>query len=467
MNLSGKTPLIILLGGLLSIFLLVQWKYGILQVPFFWDELGVYSRAAIHQAIHGVSLLPGSTPDVLSRGHPLLSTAYFATLLKIFGINLPVARSAAYIIYSATVILSFIWLRLRTTTHQALIITFILALQPIFLAQGFLVLPEQLLLFFTLLSLFFYDKDNLLMLVITLSAAIMVKESALVLPIAFGLAYFFRKAQLIKTGLVTIIPVAVFILFLIIQKAVLSYYLYPLHTSLIDLNPMVVLNKLIRALNFVFIQQGRVFITLILCLCLIFYGKTFQLKTWLSDAVFWLGLGGLLFAAVNYYLERYTQYWLWPLAAVALVFIVTKTPTKWRILVYSLGLVIPLFFMNPNKKFEDTSFAYISHTQCIEKTIVKMNEMAKGKNVAYNWPYIMANWTEFSGYSKANHKILDVSKNKEDSIDYVVLSAIGQPQFNNAPEWLTKLNYAEIERFNHHYEYVRIYKKLNSKSSTN
>jgi hypothetical protein len=49
-----------------------------LSVPYFWDELGVYSRAALYLYDHQISLLPNALPPELSRGYPLLCAALFA-----------------------------------------------------------------------------------------------------------------------------------------------------------------------------------------------------------------------------------------------------------------------------------------------------------------------------------------------------------------------------------------------------
>ncbi|MCI5142755.1 MAG: hypothetical protein D3909_13730, partial [Candidatus Electrothrix sp. ATG1] len=48
-----------------------------LRVPYFWDELGVYSRAALYLFDHGISMLPDAMPPELSRGHPLLCAVFF------------------------------------------------------------------------------------------------------------------------------------------------------------------------------------------------------------------------------------------------------------------------------------------------------------------------------------------------------------------------------------------------------
>ena len=69
----------------LLIALFFLFKLSHLHLPYFWDELGVYSRAALYMFDHQISLLPSAIPPELSRGHPLLCTVIFAAGFRILG----------------------------------------------------------------------------------------------------------------------------------------------------------------------------------------------------------------------------------------------------------------------------------------------------------------------------------------------------------------------------------------------
>ncbi|HWB62125.1 MAG TPA: glycosyltransferase family 39 protein, partial [Chitinophagales bacterium] len=143
-------------GVLVALFI---FKWNDLHLPYFWDELGVYTQAADYQYHHGISLMPASVPAWLSRGHPLFFVALSASVLKLFGENVFAAHLFSLFISS---VLLFVVYR-KTTKYfdslTALVAVMLLAIQPLFLAQSALVLPEITLALFVLLALTaYYEK---------------------------------------------------------------------------------------------------------------------------------------------------------------------------------------------------------------------------------------------------------------------------------------------------------------------
>ncbi len=297
-------PLILLLLALVVVYAGLQWKYGLLHLPYFWDELGVYARAAIHQAVHGLGILPSSMPDVLSRGHPMMVPFVFGTSFKLFGIKLSTARLTAWCIYLIGCGFTYRIIYGFSSSLYAALITLIIAVQPVFLAQSVLIFPELPLAVVTVIALFYYHKDRLAALIIALSVAVMIKESALILPIAFGLAYLIHPRKLRKALLTAGIPIAVFLGFLLLQKWQNGYYLYPLHQNLMDFSPEAIWVKLGRGLHFLFADQGRWLLFILLAgaiiLALFQQGvketlKSQQTLSRLAVPVLLLVLGGMAF----------------------------------------------------------------------------------------------------------------------------------------------------------------------------
>ena len=77
---------------------LTIFKWNDFALPYFWDELGVYTRAADYQVQHSISLEPASAPPVLSRGHPLLFTSMNALVWRVFGEEVRVAHLFCFFI---------------------------------------------------------------------------------------------------------------------------------------------------------------------------------------------------------------------------------------------------------------------------------------------------------------------------------------------------------------------------------
>lgn len=452
-------PIILVIASLIVTLFAVQYYYNILQVPFFWDELGVYSRAAIHQSVHGVSILPSSTPDVLSRGHPLLSTAYFGFVFKYFGVTTESARISAFLIFSLSVLICYLWLAKFGNKWKAAIVSVAVAIQPAFLAQSFIVFPEQMLLLFTLMALYFYKKDNNSLTILSICLSILIKESALVLPIAFGLAHFFRTKNIKLSLAYVFIPILAFVGFLIVQNVQNGYFLYPLHTSLMQFNLDIIWDKLLQNLHFIFIYQGRYWIWLIIIIALFFTFKTKlwdhikALKPW-EHLMFWLVLGGLLFSSINYFLPRYIQYWMFPLMALSIMILCNKVKPIFMYVIVLACISNSIFLNNNQKAFEDTDFSYVQHTKAINKSLIRANELDSTKSFAYNWPIVMSNWVDVDMYPKPNHKVDMLQIERIDSFDYIVLNIPGEPNRTQ----ITK-NWAAIDSSEVGYAKVVIFKK--------
>ena len=104
-----------------AIACLIVFKWSDLSLPYFWDELGVYTQAADYQVQHGISLAPASVPPVLSRGHPLLFTCMNAIVRRVFGEQVMVAHVFCFFI--AVLLLAVIYLKvsLLNSIHISLL----------------------------------------------------------------------------------------------------------------------------------------------------------------------------------------------------------------------------------------------------------------------------------------------------------------------------------------------------------
>lgn len=430
-------PLILLFTSLGLVYLFLNWKYGIFNLPFFWDELGVYSRAAIHQAVHGLGLLPNSMPDVLSRGHPLLTPFVFGLSFKIFGISLVTARLTGIFIYFIGVYFAYATVSKFTQSTWAALIVFVFACQPAFLAQSILILPEILLLTTTLAAVYFFAADRIFGVVISLTLAVMVKESALVLPFAFGLGYLLVGDKRIKSTFLVMIPILVFLAFLGIQKIQSGYFLYPLHQGLIDFSIVTIYRKILLNLHFIFIDQGRYILFSIFIISIVIKlikGNRIQLpKTSFTVVLLAIATGGIAFACINYYLDRYTLYFAFPF----LLFIgiwAFYQPIVIKTMIVVGSLIGSYFFLNNESQFKDTDFAYTNHVNCIESTFTYVQTLPKDSRIGYNWPVVMAFWSNESGYHLPTQKADEVALDNFEQFDYLVISEQGNNLFfENAP----------------------------------
>ncbi|MCI5145296.1 MAG: phospholipid carrier-dependent glycosyltransferase, partial [Candidatus Electrothrix sp. AR3] len=155
---SKKTYSINPIYPLIFFFFLLKLPH--VQMPYFWDELGVYSRAALYMFDHQISMLPDALPVELSRGHPLLCTVIFALGYRLFGPSLWAGHLTALLFSCGLLYLLYRFARECFDQRTALLASLLLAVQPVFIAQSSMVLPEILLAFFCTASLYAYMRGH-------------------------------------------------------------------------------------------------------------------------------------------------------------------------------------------------------------------------------------------------------------------------------------------------------------------
>ncbi|HEX7597486.1 MAG TPA: glycosyltransferase family 39 protein, partial [Polyangia bacterium] len=308
-------PYEIVLGvGLFAFFL---YKLGDLTLPYFWDELGVYGRAAVYLHDHKLGLLPANLPPELSRGHPLLLVFLAASLFRVFGASTTVAHVFVFFL-AVSLLVSVFWIaRAHWNAKVGLAAAALLAVQPLFLAQSTLLLPELPLALAVLWTMASFHSRRYWLGGICLALAIFVKETALVLGPVLGLmvlADWIRSRPSWKTALwgflALIGPALLYGLFLLIQKRQNGWYFFPLHESHMDFHWPAMKGKLIDYCNFVFIEQGRYPLSVIVSLWAVFRlvgkrdsGRRFQLGIGWIFALFAIVL--IVFSSGNFFMKRY------------------------------------------------------------------------------------------------------------------------------------------------------------------
>lgn len=282
---KGQTLFYHLAFAVLIIFLAI-FKFPDLGLPYFWDEINVYGLAAHYQYQHGLSLMPSSVPPDIIRGHPLLFIFMNASVMKILGDNAFVAHCFCFFISISLLLAIYSKIKNYFNPLTGLLSAILLAVQPIFLAQSGLILPEITLTLFIFLSLVSYYEERFLAFAIFASLAVLTKESALVLPIVV-LAYNIFRKLLIKDnrdGLdlvnfyITLIPFVIFGIFLVVQRKENGWYFFPGHVNFININPLVFGQQLVLFLKIIVYKQQRYWMLLFVCASLLVALKKHQLR---------------------------------------------------------------------------------------------------------------------------------------------------------------------------------------------
>lgn len=406
-------PLICLIAAMVISYALLNHYFHIFQLPYIWDELGVYSRAAIYLYEHKLSLLPNAIPDELSRGHPILAPFYFALWFKIFGCYPLVAHIAAACLNIAAFVFVYLILKIYLHSWTAAAAAFMIFLQPFILAQSTLVLPEIPLFFATAAATYFFISNKFWLTSLFLVIALQIKESALILPFAFYLTHLVickRVKQKPKIQLF-MLPVLSFLLFILIQKLQRGYYFYPLHTSLLAFDGYTIEQRWHEFRDFLLFEQSHY---LLFLACLAFVPLLHKIKSihWRQNSLVLpvIFLGGVCFTVLNYYLSRYTIFFMVPLYCFIIIS-VAKATTTFNYAPYVLiiiGTLTALFHLKGGKDFKDTDFSYTSHVSNLQSTLSYLDEpVFKGRTIRMDFPLAACYWGNKNGYTrKADYTIV-------------------------------------------------------------
>lgn len=274
-----KHPWIFLI---LSFIILILVKIPHLGLPYFFDEIYSYYPAVLEMAKVGPSMLPGAIPLNLSKGHPLFFYFLASIWLKF------IADDSVILMRIFPLLISLIALfvlhrfaKRHTNILLANLAVLLLSLQPLFLAQSSLVLPEILLFILFMMCFDSYLSNSFGLYALFGSLMMLTKEAGAVFIMVFGLAYLIENYHVWNTKIfwrnlvLLAIPVFVYLLFLILHYQKFGVFFFPEHLGYISTESVKILNKFNSFTWMLFLAQGRnlVFFAAILALILILIGK--------------------------------------------------------------------------------------------------------------------------------------------------------------------------------------------------
>ncbi len=436
---------IILIAGLIGF---VIFKIPHLSLPYYWDEAWVYGPAVRLMAQNGPGLLPDALPVHYSRGHPLLFHFLASGWLKIFGNTITVSHSFALFVSVVLIITLYYTGSKLFDKNVALASVLLLLMQPIFLAQSGLVLPEVMLALFVLLSIFFFLKQKPVLYFISATLMLFTKETGVAIVfVAFILEIFRQKSVFIDRFWLAIrilfvagSPVLVLFAYLIVQYFYHGWLFFPDHTGYITFDPATVWNRITEGYGaYIFIYQGRNLL-FFSALLLLVYGIIRKVNIEHKYELFSLCafvLGFILVSSVNFFSNRYIMSIipLFLLITLAITFQFFKKATM-RIVFICIALVLQI----PILKKQSNSDHNLGYLNAI-KTNVAMVEYCKELNIKDQAVYtyfitreILSN--PLSGYISAEDKYSKLSSSYSDDHDFYIFSSYDTPK----DEWNLRNN---------------------------
>lgn len=422
---------------ILIALLVIKWPH--LDLPLFWDELGVYGRAVFYLIDNGISPLPSALPPELSRGHPTLFVTIHAAVMRLFG-------ETIYVGHLFSLFLSGFYLlgiyKLGTFIKSkitGLIAVGIFVIQPVFLAQAHLILPEILLGACFIWAFYAYLKGNWIMYIIWTSIGILTKETAILIPCVVvttevGYKLFGLKEKInIKYMCLGLVPLLTFGMFLMIQKIQNGWFFFPYHLELISYDWVVIQRKMERFIRFLFVDQGRFLwgVVLLLSIGAIIKKMFSEIEKKWALIVLVSFLGIFVFTCINFYMDRYLFIILGPvvvLLSLVLVRFGVYYKRRYMSVVIAICIAFPaLFYYTGDQYNYDVDMSYLSVIEANRMGVKEFRkEIYRGKKVYANFPMFLTVKDHRLGYVKEGDELIGkLSSNFNENYDYYFFSNPG------------------------------------------
>ncbi len=312
------------------IFLLISFTITIvvkiphLGLPYFLDETFSYYPAILEMSKVGPGMMPGTIPLNHSMGHPLFFYFLASLWVKfIAGDSVVLTRIFPLLISLIALFVFHRFARRHTNIVLANAAVVLLSLQPLFLAQASLILPEIFLFSLFMLCFDSYLSGNFWVYALFGSLIMLTKETSAVFILVFGATYFFTNLRNLKTTkfwkeiILLAIPALVYGIFLILHYHKFGVFFFSEHLNYITFDSAKVHYKFSSAFSTLFLAHGRnlIFFTAIIALAiLIFRKKKIEYGRFLTLSLSIL-IVYLIFSILNFFTYRY----VFPVMGIALL----------------------------------------------------------------------------------------------------------------------------------------------------
>ena len=401
---------------LVALVITIVVKIPHLGLPYFFDETFSYYPAILEMSKVGPGMMPGTIPLILSKGHPLFFYFLASLWLKfIAGNSIVLMRLFPLLISLVALYVFHRFARRHTNLLLANIAVVLLAVQPMFLAQASLVLPEILLFTLFMLSFDSYLSREFGLYSIFGSLIMLTKETGAVFIMVFGLTYLFENYRNLKTHqfwcelAFLAVPVFVYAAFLILHYLKFGVFFFSDHLGYIIFDSAKVLFKFNSATSTLFLAHGRnvIFFTAILALgILLFQKKKIEYQRFLIISLAVL-IPFLIFSILNFFTYRY----ILPVMGIMLLASLTLIQQiKTRIPAVNIAylvciLSVPAYYTTTKRGHSDADLGYTEY-------LVVQQQMARyceeqgwyDKEFGTGFNFALGLNNHFSGYRTTNGK---------------------------------------------------------------
>ena len=456
---------------IIGILFFIVLKLTDLTLPCLWDEAWSYYPVIHKMALTQPTLFPNDTiiPE-LYRGHPLLFYFLSSLWMKVFGLELWIAKLFALFIAISYLISLYVFASNFFNQTVALISVILVSAQSVFFVQSSLLLPEIMLALFTLWTLYFYLEKKPLLTALFLILALYTKESAVVLWVT---VFFFEVIKVTKTNELSLfkkaaqlylwfIPLIVIFLFYYIQYSKSGWFFFPEHINFISLSGFT--DKLIGYLSYLFIYHGRNILTFsaLIATIILLYRRS-QFKNIIKNEITLISVFiflYLIFSSLNFYSPRYILSIL-PLTIVIFVFVLYSSSLAKIIkaLIFTLIIINTIYSTAYKGNNNDHTLGSRDLISVHQQAISFCENKSLQNNTIYA-PFLISNYLTKPelGYLKKKKPFTSVSNQWNNKIQFALISCV---ELDDTLHNYLKVNHKLLKRFDKKKSWVEMYEITN------
>lgn len=422
------------------------------RMPFFWDELGQFVPAAL-DILHNNAWIPRSTtPNI----HPPGVMAYLAGIWRVFGFSIAATRVAMLFLASFGALFTFL-LAVRLCSGlpgiPALIAVLLLLCDPLFYTQSMMAQLDMPAMVFCLMALVLFLEERHGLAAVACTAAVLSKETAVLLPLVFA-AILFREKRLRQEGLLYAVPFVALGVWLLALTSVTGTPFgnsgFEHYNVTYALNPVRMVLSFIRRLYYIFVDNFRWVGTVTIFLSWRRY-NTYASRAWRVTLIF----AGAHIVFVSIFggaeLERY----LLPVLPIFYIAVAAALSTVPQLLIRNVGLfamcggLITGLYVNPVFPFPyEDNLAVADFVRLHQTAAHYLESKLKDRTIFTAWPLTPALQRPEFGYVQhplQAHETVDLRYSTLASLDPKAVDVLVLYSRTWEPKW-SVLRLAGVDR---------------------
>jgi hypothetical protein len=443
------------LFAVISFLAVLVCKANILNLPYYWAEMAVYIGPSHFLVQNGLwKAIPGFHGLYVFSGHPPGLFLTLACLFNIFGEKIWISHLLAIVCSFGGIYFTYLLASHLCNRVTGLLASLLLFFTPIYFAQSGLVNGDLFITTIGVMCIYFALKDKYSAYLICGIYLVMLKEAAAAIIIALLLYLYFEgkqrpriKIKLVKYG----VPLIVLSIFFIIQKIVTGMFLpnayfntYPFWRS-----------PSIQSLKWVFYNQGRIILTLLILCISILKIKTYwkkQFALFLLIVLIFVGTYSLIFFSPRYILPTLPYFCI--LGAYAIVLLFKNTKVLLLVVATILALFTSQFHgTGSNPSNYETDMQYVDVITTHKSACKYVEKTYSQKRVLALFPLDAEMRQPYYGYVNKPIRIAHINED----YDIVVYARQGTLENRELKKIIKQQNLILDKKFENNGKYVEVY----------